>query len=126
MISSERSLNTARRSWIMALISTRFRTRTRWRSSEPATYRMRLTCALDDYADNVADSSLAQRLRTLAREADPDPLRNAVREAVARHESVLCFSRNVPQPPARWPSFPLFPFIAWEMLLNPWVRLTKL
>jgi len=46
--------------------------------------RESLTAALDNYAAVVSDSALGSRIRTLAREADPDGRRNAVRDALER------------------------------------------
>jgi tetratricopeptide (TPR) repeat protein len=45
-----------------------------------------LTAALDDLADSTPDSSLVQRIRTLAHEADPDPLRRSLRDALAQRD----------------------------------------
>jgi tetratricopeptide (TPR) repeat protein len=45
-----------------------------------------LTAALDDFADSTSDTSLGDRVRKLAHGADPDLLRNAVRDAMAQRD----------------------------------------
>jgi tetratricopeptide (TPR) repeat protein len=45
-----------------------------------------LTSALEDYADNLADARLAERVRELVRQADPDERRNVIRDALVRKD----------------------------------------
>ncbi len=48
--------------------------------------RQTLTAALDDFAEFSPDTALVRRLRQLTRSADPDPLRNEVRDALAQSD----------------------------------------
>ena len=60
--------------------------RVRCASLETVGIRQTLTAAMDDFAGATSDFNLRWQLRPLAREADPDPQRNAVRDALTRRD----------------------------------------